>query len=308
MQFNEYLRSCREHNQLTQEQLVYDLYSHDIDSFEGLDTSTLSKWERGITKPKATKQVSIIKYFQNKTGDVLPCWNNYSIDEAEKLICKVGISNLIGKSKKHIYDFPSDRMSVDDINVYPLRSFERMDDLIELNMPLHQKFNHESIQLTKEQFKKWALHSDSLFLACEYKGTFIGLTFTVKVKQKVFDKILNFEIKRSDITPDDFAAIDEVGSSLFLSFFAMNQKAATLLFVRYYAYLIANQKYIAEIGGVINSEAAMKLISNMNLQYQGNEITDDDVKIKAYRQTLPNVLASEPVVKMILSKQDCPEE
>ena len=46
----------------------------------------------------------------------------------------------------------------------------------------------------------------------------------------------------------------------------------------------------------------------MNLQYQGNRITEDDIKIKAYRQTLPNVLASEPVVKMILSKQDCPEE
>jgi transcriptional regulator with XRE-family HTH domain len=308
MQFNEYLRSCREHNQLTQEQLVHDLYSHDIDSFKGLDTSTLSKWERGVTKPKASKQVSIIKYFQNKTGAVLPCWDHYSIDETEELICKAGMRNLIGKSQKHIYDFPSETMSVDDIHVYPLRSFERMDDLIELNMPLHKSLNHESLQVSQEQFKEWALHPDSLFLACEYKGSFIGLSFTTKVKPEIFDKILNFEMKRSEMNTDDFASFDEIGSSLFLGFFALNEKAAVLLFIRYYAYLIANQNYIADIGGVVNSEEAIKLVSNMNLQYHGNEITDDDITIKAYRQTLSNALASEHVVKMILSNQECPEE
>ncbi len=45
----------REHNSLTQEQLVHDLYSYDIDSFGSLDTNTLSKWERSVTKPKVSK-------------------------------------------------------------------------------------------------------------------------------------------------------------------------------------------------------------------------------------------------------------
>ena len=46
----------------------------------------------------------------------------------------------------------------------------------------------------------------------------------------------------------------------------------------------------------------------MNLQYTKSHIAKDGVKIKAYRQTLFNTLASEYVVKMILSKQECPEE
>lgn len=308
MQFNAYLKSCREHNQLTQEQLVHDLYSYDIDNFESLDTSMLSKWERGVTKPKASKQVSIIKYFQRTTGAVLPCWDSHTIHETEELICKAGMRNLIGKSKKHIYDFPSEMMSVDDIHVYPLRSFENMDDLIDLNMPLHQSLNHRSLQLNREQFKEWALHPDSLFVACEYKGTFIGLSFTVKVKPEIFDKVLNFEMKRSEVTTDDFASFDEVGSSLMLGFFALNEKAAILLFIRYYAYLIANQKYIADIGAIINSEAAIKLVSNMNLEYHNSRTTHDNIEIKCYKQTLFNVLASEHVVKMILSHQECPEE
>jgi len=308
VKFNEYLRSCREKNALTQENLVHDLYSHDIDNFESLDTSTLSKWERAVTKPKVSKQVSIIKYFQNKTNVVLPCWDNYSPDEAAGLICKAGMHNLIGNSKKHIYHYPSEKMSVDDMHIYPLRSFEGFESLIDMHMHLHQNINHESIQLRKEQFKEWALHPDSLFLVCEYKDTCLGLSFTTKLKTDIFDKVLNFEMMRSEITTEHFASYDEEGSSLMLGFFALNEKAATLLFIRYYAYLISNQKYIAEIGAVSNSQEAIKLISNMNLQYDGSQLTKDNVEIKSYRESLFNVLASEYVVKMLLSNQECPEE
>ena len=128
------------------------------------------------------------------------------------------------------------------------------------------------------------------------------------MKKEVFDKVLNFEMKRGEITTEDFASFDEIGSSLMLGFFALNEKAATLLFIRYYAYLISNQKFISEIGAISNSKEAIKLISNMNLEYHGDHTTEDNVKIKAYKQSLFNVLASEYVVKMLLSKQDCPEE
>lgn len=308
MKFKEYLRSCREKNDLTQEHLVHALYSHDIESFKALDTSTVSKWERGVTQPKASKQVSIMKYFQGLTNAPLPCWDNHSSDEAAAQICKAGMDNLIGKSKKHIYHYPSETMSIDDMHIYPLRSFERIEALLDMHMPLHQDINHESIQISKDQFKDWALHPDSLFLACEYKDTFLGLSFTTKLRTEIFDKVLNFEMRRDEITTDHFASYDEEGSSLMLGFFALNEKAASLLFIRYYAYLIANQKYIAEIGAVSNSKEAIKLISNMNLDYHGSQMTEDHVKIKAYRQTLFNVLASEYVVNMLLSKYDCPEE
>ncbi len=308
MQFNEYLKQCREKNQLTQEQLVSDLYSFDIDSFNGLETTAVSKWERNTIKPKLSKQISIIKYFQQKTGVALPCWDNYTTEEAEGLICKAGMHNLIGKSKKLIYDFPSEMMSIDDMKVYPLRSSDRMDELIDANMPMHQSFNHQFAQIDRKQFGEWALHSSSLFLACEHKGSFLGLFFTIKIKPEVFNKILNFEMKKCDITANDFASSNEEGSDLMLSFFAMNEKTATLLLIRYYAYLIANQKYINEIGGITIQDDAKKIVTNMNLHYDTSMITDDKVEIQSFRQTLPNVLASENAVKMLLSKQECPEE
>jgi transcriptional regulator with XRE-family HTH domain len=308
MQFHEYLKTCRENNHLTQEELVHALYQHDTEHFSALDAGTLGKWERKVTKPKAAKQVSIIKYFQQSTGSVLPCLEEYSPDEAVGLICKAGMNNLIGKSKKHIYTYPSETMSVEDIQIYPLRTFERMDALIDMHMPLHQDINHPYLHISREQFKTWALHPDSLFLACEYKDTFIGLSFTIKIKPEVFKKILNFDMRRDEITTDDFASHDEKGCSLMLGFFAINDKIATLIFIRYYAYLIANQNTILHIGAVSNSNEAISLISNMNLKFTGSKITDDGTKIKAYQESLSNTLASEYVVKMILGSQPCPEE
>ncbi len=308
MHFNEYLKLCRESNALTQEQLVHDLYSYNIESFEGLDTNTLSKWERSITKPKLSKQVSVIKYFQEQTGAALPYWDSLSIEEAENLICKAGMYNLIGKRKKLILDFPSEMMHVDDLKVYPVRNFERMDVLVKINMDLHKAANHEYAQITIEQFKEWALHPSNLFMACEYKGGFLGLFFTIRLKQDIFDKLLNFEMKKSDITVDDFALFDEVGCNYMLSFYALNHKVSAMLFVRYYAHLIANQKSIAEIGVVTALDEVKKVVSNMNLEYHSSKITDDNVEIRAYRQTLPRLLASENAVKIILSTQECPEE
>lgn len=308
MQFNEYIKQCREHNHLTQEQLVHDLYSYDIDSFESLDTSTLSKWERGVTQPKLSRQVNILKYFQERTGVALPCLDNYKVEEAEGLISKVGMRNLIGKSKKLIYHFPSEMMSVDDMKVYPLRNFERMDVLIEAALQLQQSYTHEFMKISREQFKEWALRPENLFLTCEYKDAFLGLFFALRVKPEVFNKILNFEMKLSEISTDDFVEANEMGSGLIIAFFAMNEKAAILLFIRYYANLIANQKHIDEIGGIITEDEGKKIVTNMNLQFDTSKMTDDGMEIDAFRQTLSNVLASEKAVKMLLSKQECPEE
>jgi len=307
MKFNTYLKNCREHNALTQEELVHSLYSYNIDMFEGLDTSTLSKWERGITQPKASKQVSMIKYFQKESGVVLPCWNTYSIQEAEEHICQAGVKNLLGKNKQLVLNFPSDMMQLDDLKVYPVRHSDRMDTLLDINIDLHKNANHPFSQISLEQFKTWALHPSNLFLACEYKNGFSGLFFSLRLKPEVFQKIINFEMKKSELDIEDFASFDEVGSNYMLSFYALNDKVATMLFIRYYAHLIANQTKIKEIGVITALDDVKKVVNNMNLEETKSMITDDKVELKSYTQSLSNVLVSENVVKMLFSKLDCPE-
>jgi hypothetical protein len=267
----------------------------------------MSKWERGVVKPIISRQVNIIKYFQKKTGIALPCWDGYTVHEAEELICKVGMQNLLGKSKELVLNFPSSMMSADNLNVYQLRNSEMIDDIIDLNMGLDKDFNHDTSQLQSEQFKEWALHPSSSFYACDYKGQFFGLLFTLRLKPEVFERVMDLEIEEKDLTVDDFASFEEMGCNHMISFFAMNEKAASMLFIRYYAHLIANQRVIVEVGLATMMEDTKKFISNMNLRYHGNKHLGEELTLQTYRETLPNFLACEKVVKMILSKQECPE-
>lgn len=292
---------------MTQEDLVAALYNFDEKTFEHLDTVTISRWERDNTKPNTAKQLSIIKYFQHYTGEALPCWHAYSVEEIEDLICSVGIKNLLSKSKELILNFPSSSMQIGDLKVYPIRNIQEVHPLFELNMDLHLTHSHHFSQLTLEKFEAWAMHPSNLFLACEYKEGFVGLFFSVKLKQDVFEKILNFEMKYSEIEESDFCRHEEAGSDLLISFYAINQKVAKMLFVRHFAYLIANQKNILDIGISTSLDEVKKIVTNMNLALYKHKVTksmqnDKDVIVESYRQSLHNVLATEYVTKMIFSE------
>ena len=302
MDFYKYLKQCRENSHITQEELVSELYNHDSVNFENLDTVTLSRWERNTTRPNTLKQLSIIKYFQKNSHEALPCWNHYSTEEVEDLICTVGINNILGKSKQLVLNFPSEMMRLDDLKVYPIRDIEKAHALFELNMDLHNAINHLYSQLTIDQFESWAKHPSNLFLACEYKEGFVGLFFSIRIRQEIFDKLLNFEMKKSEITEQDFALYDEPGSNFLLAFYAINHKVATMLLVRHYAYLIANQKRISEIGVTTALPEVKKTVSNMNMDLYKRKQLEDEIYIEAYRQKLDKVLATEYVVKMIFSE------
>jgi len=308
LQFNQYLKSCREHSKLTQDQLSHALYTFDNENFASIDSNTLSKWERDIIKPQISKQVLLIKYFQEQTHTALPCFTNYSVAETEALICRAGMKNLLGNSKELVLNFPSDTMRADDLLVYSLRNSENLEKIIDINLGLDKDFNHDTTGFQLAQLKAWALHPSSSFFACDYQGQFFGLLFTLRLKPEVFERIMNLKIEERDLELEDFASFDEMGCNHMISFFAMNEKAASMLFVRYYAHLIANQSVIKEVGLATMMNDARKFISNMHLHYHASKMLGEKLELQTYRETLGNFLASEKVIKMILSKQACPEE
>jgi len=310
MKFNEYLKTCRTRNVLTQEELVHALYSFDIEHFKGLDTTTLSKWERGVTKPKLAKQVSIIKYFQTLTDIALPCFDDHTEEEIEESICKVGMQNIIteSKSKKLILDFPSDSMSIDDLKIYQLKNTDMIDKVININTYLDKDFNQNFTQLETKDFKKWALLSGNLFLVCEYANEVIGLLFVLKLKCETFKKIMHGKVMERELGDEDFAQPHEEGSSYIISFFSLNKKAASMLFIRYYAHLISHQKYINEVGVATFMEDAQKLIENINLPYYTSCTTENGMELQFFKTSLSSFLATQSVIRMILTKQECEEE
>ncbi|WP_156102037.1 helix-turn-helix domain-containing protein [Vibrio diazotrophicus] len=60
MDFSEYISLIREDIGCTQSELL-DLLQNYSSSFEKLDLTTLSRWERGVTKPKTSKQILVCR-------------------------------------------------------------------------------------------------------------------------------------------------------------------------------------------------------------------------------------------------------
>lgn len=307
MEFSGYLRTCREAIGLTQEELVFELYRFDTEQFGGLETVTLSRWERGITTPHLSRQVSILKYFQKKKGIALPCLERFSHDELERMICETGMHNLLGKSKKLILNFPSKMIGADELLVRQLRESSALDIIIDINMAIDKGFHHKFKEIPAQQIRSWALHPSNTFFVCHYKKQFFGLHFTLRLKPEIFEKIMSREITEKELILDDFASFEEKGSNYVISFFAMNDKAATLLFIRSYAHLIANQKVIEEIGTSVIMEDAVKLLKNMKLTLYKELPYDETYTLKMYREKIDSFLASEYILKMILSEKNCPE-
>jgi hypothetical protein len=55
-------------------------------------------------------------------------------------------------------------------------------------------------------------------------------------------------------------------------------------------------------------EDARKLLNHMHFKHHASLQINKEQVMQAYRETLPAFLANENVIKMILSKQECPEE
>ena len=230
------------------------------------------------------------------------------MEQTERIICETGMYNLLGKSKRLVLNFPSAMIESDDLKVYQLRNTESIEKIIAINLDLDRDFNQGYTRLDEEHFMSWALHPSNTFYVCEYQDQFFGLLFTLRLKPEVFRQVIHFEKSEDELTADDFASFDEPGSNYMVSFFAMNDKAAAILFIRYYAHLIANQDVIESVGVGTMMEDAKKLIGNMNLQPVATEQLDDGRELQMYSESLSDFIASEKVLKMIFAKQSCPEE
>ncbi len=307
MHFKDYLKKCREQYNLTQEELVRELFEFDEALFGSLDNVTLSRWELGKSSPNVAKQIQTIKYFQTKDDLIFPCFDETESEMIENHICKTGMLNLPGKNKSLILNFPSS-VSIDELTVHQLKDSQMIDEKIKIALDLNKEFSHNHSLISAEHFLEWTHYPHNLFLTCEYNKQFFGLLFTLRLKPESFDKLMNFEMTQNDLSAEDFAGSDEMGCNFILAFFAMNDMAASLLYIRYFACLISSQRKISEVGAMSTHEDAIKLMESVHLQHYKSKAFGKSLTRHSYRAPLSDVLVNETMIKMLFAKEDCSSE
>ena len=306
MKFNLYLRSCRQKYKLTQEELVQDLYNFD-ESFIGVDTRTVARWEAAQTQPSIERQITIIKLFSTLSGHILSCFHEKCREDIENEICKVGVRNLIGTSKEHILSFPSQSFKLEFSSIRQVKSFDDVSKAMELPYSTVMNLTNNIYDLSVEEMISWSRHPSNLFLISEYHQQYSGMLFSLRLKPYIFNKIINFEMKINEITNDDFASFEEMGSHLPITFFAYNDKNATLLSLRFYAHLIAYQDIIKDVGATPILESAKKIVLKMNMKAHKEKRVAQGT-LTSYTAPLSDILINPSVMKMLFQKQACPED
>ena len=305
MDFSLYLRECRNHLGLTQEELAQELYTFDGKEFSGIQMTTISKWERGITLPRINKQIGLLKYFQSRTGLAFPCIESLS-SNYDSILCDKAVEELIigEKHKTLVFDFASDLTEKNKVKISHLKYVKNSSALLEMVSDIKNESGIEFVMVDKDKINEWILYPGNIFLHSDYKEVFMGLLFSIKLKQETFKKIIAFEKNISELKRNDFASTNDFGSHLIFAFTSMNENVASALFVKYYSHLIANQRNIGEVGSIALTKESRRILYNMNLKLF-KTLTVRGKKISSYSEKLNGVFASKNFLKITFLESYC---
>jgi len=304
MVFAEYLKSCRQKAEMTQDEVVHALYLLDEENFAGVNVSTLSRWERGITTPSTARIGTVLSFFQSRFNAPLPCLESSDTESLEKALCEKSLIQLFGRQSRMIVDISWGDEALPHFEIINLRKHPNAEELLELNFMLHQSVNTGFTKVELANFKRWLEHPAHLFSAVTYRSSFLGLLFALRLKPDSFRKILGFSLKKNELDDKDFASPDEEASIYLLSMFSFSQEVAAMLFNRLFAYLVAHQKNTDELGFLSSFDEAQLLAESMSLKPVSRHF-EDNVNIISYRNDLFTLMKSPLGIQTLFPRKEC---
>jgi len=306
MTFGSYIKTFRKRYGLTQEELVEKLYHFDDIFFSGLDTTTLSKWERNVTRPKLAKQSRFIAFAQHYSNEALPVFSEMSEQELKDMICHSGLKNIIkGKHRDLILRLPTTLMTVETLRVRCMdTASERKETLLEIASDFRNVTHPPFTYVSPQTAHKWMTHPDNLFFHCEYKDVTTGFLFALRLTQEAYRRVLLFETSLEQLEEKDFAAHDEEACLLTYVYFALDETSAVLLLLRLYIFGIISQTSIKRVGALISREDARHFAKRVSL-HPVESYCHDDYHIDSYDAPLSTLLRNEHFLRAVFDSESC---
>jgi len=299
--FSSYIKKCRLNLGFTQIELVSELFKFD-QIFNGLDSNAIGRWERAFAKPPLFKQVKILEYFFEKFDYYFPFLDMENVKTIEQQFSTKGIEKLLGTHKQLVMNFPTMRSDNNQFSIRLPKESSHLNTAIATAINICDDLYGAGRYYDEKTLQKFSLSSRSLFIICEYKEQYFGHSFFICLKTNIYNKILDFQMDYEDITTADLAVDGEDGSYMSIGIFAMNKKALSLLFIRFYAYLIMYQKQISYIGTLISEEDAIEIATNFGLK---RGATNKDLTV--YSASIKDVLLTEQIIKILFAPSSVPE-
>lgn len=301
MKIADYLKKCRKRLQLTQESLVHSLYLWDDEIFGGIDTATVSKWERGVTAPLLPRLQALVRFFQEESSLPLPCREEIDEERATEELMNGEVAKVMGHPRQIVAQVP---LTIDfsrGFRLASLRGHPRADESLEIAAMMIESSNPDYSKVGADKLSEWIEYPANLFQVLTYKSAILGLFFTLRLKQKPFEEILTFRKRKTDLTNEDFASEEEPASLYALAYYALTPQVGMILLARLYAHMIAYQRTLQELGVISSLPEVHRIAENMGLKLTGTKEVDPG-PLRAYHNDLFTVLSSPPVLKSLFEK------
>ncbi|QKI88408.1 helix-turn-helix domain-containing protein [Thiomicrorhabdus xiamenensis] len=301
IKFGEYLRVCRERKGVTQSELVEELVAEDA-SFSSLDSTTLSRWERGVSKPAISKQTLIIRYFSRSFNRIYPFIGEMESLDIEANFCAMGFSKFVGRHRM-VADFPVNQMDIKQLQVQDAVSSGMHMTALRKNYLVIEGLYE--FGLDEDLHHRLAMQPGNYFTVCQYQEEYFGHFLALKLNSESFQRVMNFSLEISQLDEQDFVGKDEAGEYFIVGFFSIGDLPISMLWIGFYAHLIREQMKVGKVGGLVTTKEGEAIARNLNTEMLANTRYGDKC-MKSYYADIGQMLLTDTIVKMVFNPESCP--
>jgi transcriptional regulator with XRE-family HTH domain len=294
MHFSDYLKRCRLRFGLSQSQLAEHLYAfHPV--FEGVDTVTVSRWERGAHTPSVTRIRYIVEALQHFDDSLFPCLDTIDFHTVENELMRTDIRRVIGKHKPFILDFPQHLYEREGLGWGDIASFDDPNSALRIAYTFLRHVTPPDELTDYERYATLALHSGARFYVATYHRQLFGTLFSLQLKTEPFEALMRFELEERNITPDMLVSDDEEGYAFIMHFFAYHNHAAALIALRYYRYLYATSHNLFGAGALPKRKEGEVLAQTLGLEAYKQDTRRNR---RSYRATMTDILLNPYILRI----------
>ncbi|WP_394230847.1 helix-turn-helix domain-containing protein [Shewanella colwelliana] len=178
--FSSFLKEVRRKNNLSQEVLCSYL-RQESSLFRNLDTTTISRWERGVNIPSLAKQAEIVELYDKELTSIYAT-DPLFINECREL---VSIPEVESTESKHPY-YTND--------IYQIKDIDINDDSFYVILKMIMRYENNPTLILTPPFESFpALEKLKISLATAFNGQIVGHALFMEISSQSIFELINIK-------------------------------------------------------------------------------------------------------------------
>ncbi|MCL6271584.1 hypothetical protein M3P05_16835 [Sansalvadorimonas sp. 2012CJ34-2] len=305
--FGSYLKKRRKEAGLTQDRLAMALSCYSP-VLAGIDSVTISRWERATTEPTGERQRQVIAYFHDDVEKIFPFRSSRSQVLTPDQSMEYLIRHYLNSPKlgSKIGTFPErDGRSY---SIQSLNNTEEDRSFLEMILEYDRSISKSAVPVERERLGGWLGKCNRLTMVCRKYGHYFGHVVALPVKDEVFWQLIHAQKEIASLSLDDIVSPHEPHSLYVSSLYGASRIAAGRLILEVVSYLGRHYDNVSHIGGLCATSDGARLARSFHLEpcevgpsvphgpvrYQGRE-----VKFVTYTSQLAHILEDPGLRKLL---------